>query len=258
MKHKVKYTDRASFEDFSRRVGFVCSIKDWARRHKLNTYVAIYEHEEVKEGIIGEIGRRHCSTILDLGCGYGFLMSRLNQVYPGMGIVGGDISKVQIYNAKDRHVKGSLVICCAEYVPFKNSAFECVVCSEVIEHVVHPKASLLEMERILKKAGCLCISTDNPLSIYRRFAKLYSKLARHRKAVKEEYLPPGVLARLLPANIIIYKVRLMCPYPLIPDSGPMGKALIGKVWILLWKAAEKLPYFGRQFYNKYSIFGIKE
>jgi len=122
---------------------------------------------------------------LDIGCGYGFLISRLNEVCPDSKVTGTDISRYQIMNAKLRRTQGPLVVCCAEYMPFRENIFNFVVCSEVIEHVVDPKASLLEMERMLKNNGYLCISTDNPLSIYRRIVKLIFKIMKWKKVLKK-------------------------------------------------------------------------
>lgn len=258
MKSEVGNTDRTSFEDFSKRIGFVNSVEDWSRKHGLNTLVALHEHQEVKDGIIREIIKRKDLEIFDVGCGYGFFISRLNQVYFAKLIVGGDISKVQVYNARDRHVNANLVVCCAEYIPFKDGAFQCVVCSEVIEHVIDPKTSLVEMQRILQNGGCLYLSTDNPASAWRRSVKYITKIAGIRQTVKEEFLPLHSLLDLIPKDLVVYKVSFTCPYPLLPAIGPLGSATIGKIWIVLWQLAGKLPFVGKQFYNKYAVFTIKQ
>ena len=255
----------SQFEEFSKEIGFVSTIEDWARKHRLNVYVAVHEHDEIKDGIVSEVRKRKVTSVLDLGCGYGFLMSKLNRACSDITIVGGDISRFQVKNAKLRNVRGSLVVCCAEHVPFKNDAFECVVCSEVIEHVVDPKATLLEMERVLKNGGCLCVSTDNPQSIYRRFVKLFYGIkplilgATSRNSVKEEFIPLTLLIGLMPKNTMIYGVRYTCPYPLLPNIGNLfGSEVIGKCWISIGKVMSKLPYVGRLFYSKYVVFGIRQ
>jgi len=48
-------------------------------------------------------------------------------------------------------------------LPFKNSSFDCVVCTAVIEHVIDQKRALLEFNRILRNKGVLIITTPNPL-----------------------------------------------------------------------------------------------
>jgi ubiquinone/menaquinone biosynthesis C-methylase UbiE len=258
MKSKIGIDDRTSFEDFSKRVGFVNSVEDWARKHGLNTVVAVHEHLEIKDGIIREISKRKDLEIFDVGCGYGFFISRLTKLYSAKLVVGGDISKVQVYNARDRHVNGNLLVSCAEYFPFKDGSFQCVVCSEVIEHVVDPRISMLEMQRTLKNGGCLCITTDNPASVWRRVIKYIYIIAGRKKTEREEYLPLDLLLSQLPKNLKVYKVNYTCPYPLLPAIGPLGSATIGKFWLVLWQLAARLPFVGRQFYNKYAVFAIKQ
>jgi methylase of polypeptide subunit release factors len=108
---KAKSSDRDLFEEFSERVGFVTSIEDWARKHNHNVHVAVNEHKEIKEPIVSEIRKVGALSILDVGTGYGFLMSRLNQVSCNSTITGTDISRFQVINAKLRKVKGFLVVC---------------------------------------------------------------------------------------------------------------------------------------------------
>lgn len=254
---EVKYADRNSFEKYSEEIGFVSSIEDWAKKHRLNVEVAVYEHREIKEEIVSEVTRKKVSVLLDLGCGYGFLISRLNEACPDTRVVGTDIARFQIKNAKLRGVRGDLVVCCAEYMPFKSNVFDCIVCSEVIEHVVSPKTTLLEIERMLRNDGYLCISTDNPLSIYRKIVELVKRTMRWNKNVKEEFIPLAVLTELVPSTIKLYKILHICPYPLLPMVGFLGSKILGKTWLSLASIMKKLPYINKQFCNKYIIFGVK-
>jgi len=254
---EITYADRDMFEKYGKNIGFVSSIEDWAKKHRLNVYVAVHEHKEIKEDIVSEIKRKRPSSVLDLGCGYGFLISRLNEVCLDVRVTGTDISRFQIKNAKSREVQGSLVVCCAEYMPFKDGLFDFVVCSEVIEHVVSPKAALSEMERMLRTGGYLCISTDNPISIYRKIVKFLSRIMKRKKSAREVFMPLAVLTKLVPNTINVYKILYRCPYPLLPAVGPLASKRIGKAWVSLAQVLEKLPHINKQFYNKYKIFGVK-
>ncbi len=46
----------------------------------------------------------------------------------------------------------------AESLPFRETAFDAVICSEMLEHVIDPKSVLEEIQRILKPNGILLIS----------------------------------------------------------------------------------------------------
>ncbi len=187
-----------------------------AKKHSLNVYVATCEHKEIKEPIVTEVKTKDASSVLDVGCGYGFLMSRLNTDCSDTIVTGVDISRYQVINAKLRRVNGHLVVCCAEYMPFKSDFFDFVLCSEVIEHVVNPKDSLNEMVRLLRKQGSICVTTDNPLSFFRRISRILFETINLKKSVKEEYISSDALIELMPRNVKIYKVENICPYPLLP------------------------------------------
>jgi ubiquinone/menaquinone biosynthesis C-methylase UbiE len=257
-------SSHSDFEKFSKEIGFICNIEDWAKKHRQNVYVAVHEHDEIKDGIVRELKNKKVTSVFDLGCGYGFLMSKLNRACRKITIVGGDISTFQVENAKSRNVQGSLVVCCGEYIPFKENTFDCVVCSEVIEHTVDPKATLQEMERVVKYGGYLCVTTDNPHSVYRRIVKHFRGIKplilgeTGKTSYKEEFISLNQLIELMPQNIKIYDVRYTCPYPLLPDVGSIfGSELVGKCWVYLGNIVEKLPHVGKVFYNKYGVFGIK-
>ena len=245
------------FEEYSKRYGYIPNIQLWAKKHRLNIYVAIAEHREIKEPIISEIINKKVCCVLDIGCGYGFLMERLNQSCPTTTLVGTDLSKFQIVNAKLRGIKGDFVVCCAEYMPFKNSFFDFIACSEVIEHVGSKKDSLAEMNRMLRCGGYLSISTDNPLSIYRRFLDyIREKIGRVGEAY-EEYISQYVLTLNIPKSISIYKALNICPYSLLPSIGPFALSFVGRTWVQFGRFLQKTPYVGNNLCNKYIIFGVK-
>lgn len=57
---------------------------------------------------------------------------------------------------------------------FKDNEFDCIICSEVLEHVKNPKKAINEMYRVLKKNGILILTTrfifplhDTPNDYYR-------------------------------------------------------------------------------------------
>jgi 2-polyprenyl-6-hydroxyphenyl methylase/3-demethylubiquinone-9 3-methyltransferase len=48
-------------------------------------------------------------------------------------------------------------------LPFRDQAFDIVVCSEVIEHTVDPPRALEELQRVLRAGGILALTTPNRL-----------------------------------------------------------------------------------------------
>ncbi|MFA6268462.1 MAG: methyltransferase domain-containing protein [archaeon] len=96
------------------------------------------------------------SKILEFGCLYGLFTELINKETSSKAngvdlVVTGKFENLVSYNGKE--------------LPFKNNQFDSFVAFEVIEHLNDPKASLLEINRVLKKGGKGLISTPNKLMI---------------------------------------------------------------------------------------------
>jgi SAM-dependent methyltransferase len=102
--------------------------------------------------------------ILDIGCGFGWC--ELNFIDRGVGkITATEISEKDIETAK-KNVKSEKVeyaVASATDLPFKDEAFDTVVCWEVIEHIPKNTEHLLfsEVKRVLKPGGSFYLSTPN-------------------------------------------------------------------------------------------------
>lgn len=98
---------------------------------------------------------------LDAGCGTGLLLRHLPQ-----GSVGLDINPRNIAKAR-RHAKHSkLVLGDIEKMPFSDSEFSTIVCTEVIEHQPDPMPTVSELRRVLQKGGVLVGSVPSSSPIW--------------------------------------------------------------------------------------------
>jgi SAM-dependent methyltransferase len=105
--------------------------------------------------------RRPRGRCLNAGCGDG-LYSRLLESYPGITeIVNVDITMPQIslHRPDPRHSDaiGSLTD-----LPLEDGSMDCVLCTEVIEHVENDRAAAAELGRVLKPGGFALISVPTP------------------------------------------------------------------------------------------------
>jgi dolichol-phosphate mannosyltransferase len=90
--------------------------------------------------------------VLDVGCGSSRII--------GSGrLVGLDIVLAKLRFA--RRYGNPLVHGSIFELPFKNEAFDCVICSEVIEHVPADERVFDELERVLKPGGRLILGTPD-------------------------------------------------------------------------------------------------
>jgi len=55
--------------------------------------------------------------------------------------------------------RGPDIRCDVRNLPFRDSAFDCVVCAEVLEHVLYPRESVCGIHRVLRDGGTLILTT---------------------------------------------------------------------------------------------------
>lgn len=102
-------------------------------------------------------------SILDIGCGFGYGMSILNEKKNKGFVIGIDIDKSAVLTCKSNFPSSTVFIAPADALPFQNNAFDIVTCFDVIEHLKHHKVMLDEIYRVLKPQGILYISTPNKI-----------------------------------------------------------------------------------------------
>lgn len=125
--------------------------------------------------------------LLDIGCGSGYL---LNQAVCKRG-VGADISDLMVKTAKENcknNGKKFVVQSDAESLPFKKSSFNKIVSTEVIEHILHPKALLEEIERVSRDDTVIVITIPNEKYINWIKNILFS-LGVHKLLFRKSYRP---------------------------------------------------------------------
>lgn len=104
-------------------------------------------------------------AILDLGCGSALVADRV--AHRTATYVGFDFGSHHISYAKAKHDAEPKALCTsfgrgdAERLPFADAAFDVVVFSEVIEHLMRPEQAVWEIARVLKPGGGLVMTTNN-------------------------------------------------------------------------------------------------
>ena len=104
--------------------------------------------------VIELMPKKKKQKILDIGCGDGVLLS---QVKTGR-LYGVDLDRGSLDFALTK-IKAKLVQAKAESLPFRNSFFDVVIATEIIEHLPKPGLMLAEIRRVLKPGGRVIITT---------------------------------------------------------------------------------------------------
>lgn len=116
-------------------------------------------------------------TILDVGCGYGVLADFLLKAGKLREYVGLDISseRLKVARARLNGLPAGLILGVSEFLPFRESSFDVVVCCGVLQHVVDQRKAVNEMSKTTKFGGLLIITTGRKdwVKIWRKFPLSY-------------------------------------------------------------------------------------
>ena len=141
--------------------------------------VAFHNDAKNRYRILLELLPPEAKSILDVGAGQGLLTFLLAKWS------GGEVQALDLHACRREWVKGEWVEvrgCNVEEedFPFPDESFDCVVCSEVIEHLLHsPHHMLDEIRRVLKKGGVLLLTTPNAVKLVVRLKVLLGKELCH-------------------------------------------------------------------------------
>lgn len=126
-----------------------------------------YASDGIHEKVMEIMERLPKGLVLDIPAGQGALSSDLEK--SGNCVVPGDLEAVNILYRNRRAAQLDL----NQFLPFREGAFDHVVCIEGIEHIENPHQLARECARVLKKVGYLVISTPNVMTIKSRLRFLF-------------------------------------------------------------------------------------
>lgn len=97
------------------------------------------------------------NKVCDIGCGEGLVTDQIKRITPG--VTGFDISEVRARSTAARNIDA--LCASATDIPLKDSQFDRVLCTEVMEHLPVPEEALREINRILKTGGKVVFSVPS-------------------------------------------------------------------------------------------------
>lgn len=96
-------------------------------------------------------------AVLDIGCGAGNMLERINAVRTGI-----DLSTTMLERSRTKLSNDvTLLKMSADRLTFADASFDTIICSEVLEHLLHPRDVLQEIKRVLRPGGMVAISVPN-------------------------------------------------------------------------------------------------
>jgi SAM-dependent methyltransferase len=174
---------------------------------------------ELQQFLESNFGRRRSSAVLDLGAGtkpYAPLYERYFD------------SSTSVDVPHSPHDIGAVdILASADDLPFDRESFDCIICTEVLEHCSEPRATMCEIVRVLKPGGRVFLTTPFLQPLHEMPNDYY------------RYTPSGLVRLAEAAGLIVNSIRPRGDYiavALVTLQLPIGKA-----WYLLTKMT-RLPF----------------
>jgi ubiquinone/menaquinone biosynthesis C-methylase UbiE/acyl carrier protein len=155
---------------------------------RLNAQVDLFWNQELP--LYQRLGMRDGMSVLDCGCGPGYVLKKLREVFPGMRCTGVEIEETLVALAKKTMTGNGCHILQRPITAlvFPDHSYDFVISRLVLEHLPDPLAALKEVLRVLK-VGCRAVFVDNDFDLHDRtwpespaLDDLYDAYRRARRA----------------------------------------------------------------------------
>jgi ubiquinone/menaquinone biosynthesis C-methylase UbiE len=114
----------------------------------------------VAEAMITQYGLKADAKILDVGCGKGFLLHEFKTLLPNCTVVGVDVSRYAVENAKPE-VKPYLKVGTAAKLDFSDREFDLVISNTTLHNlkIFDLYSAVSEIQRVSKGAAWICVES---------------------------------------------------------------------------------------------------
>lgn len=187
------------------------------RKHTAKNPLQKYLIANFYKALIEEIERLKPDSILDVGCGEGFTLERLRNLGIGKRLEGIDSLDRAIEIGKKVHPELILRQGSIYDLPYKDNAFDLVICSEVLEHIDDPEKGLKELVRVSGK-HCILSVPNEPIFMLSNFlrGKNWSRFGNDIEHI-QHWTAPG-FKKFVGKRLKIRSVRQPFPWTLIVGS----------------------------------------
>ena len=143
------------------------------QKHERRGLIARWHLQSVLEVVHKLVAQTGPVTLLDAGCGEGFVADYLHRRNPALSITGIDNSAEAIAYAESRFGRaadfgvGSLL-----KLPYADNSFDTVVCSEVLEHIVEHEVAMGELKRVARNYVVVSVPNEPYFKWLNDFARI--------------------------------------------------------------------------------------
>lgn len=140
--------------------------------------------------VVKTIRPLNIDSVLDVGCGEGFTLARLQKEKIGKSFEGIEYDESAIELGKKLYPRLEITKGDIYKLPFKDNSFDLVVCTEVLEHLEHPKKAYKELIRVSKKYILLSVPNE-PFFTWQRLVRFQNifHLGAHPEHIQHWTIP---------------------------------------------------------------------
>ncbi len=124
--------------------------------NRFNIYASLYDKFMLSfslydpDFILSQIKPQKKDLVLDLAGGTGFIANKIRSHVNRVVVL--DSSQPMLKQApQNEHIH--LCVGNAQKIPFSDSSFDCVICTDALHHIKRIKSVILEIKRVLKPGG---------------------------------------------------------------------------------------------------------
>ena len=129
-----------------------------AEYDRRNTYYYSQNGKISCRDIAEQIRELPYESLLDVGCGTGFLIDLLAKQRSAR-YCGADLSDGMIRMAEEKRIEGAeFTVSSADKLPYPDETFDIVTCSQSFHHYPYPEQAMREAKRVLKPGGLYILS----------------------------------------------------------------------------------------------------
>jgi len=147
-------------------------LEDIVPEYYSNNFIIKWLFNKRQKIVLKYISKIKPNLLLDVGCGDGSLIKKIENVSPKIKSFGIDINKnvVKLNKSFNKKIFSRQDL---RSLSFKNNNFDVVVCLDVLEHIKDLENALIEIKRVLKKNCYLITSEPTENLLYKILRFLY-------------------------------------------------------------------------------------
>jgi len=123
----------------------------------------------------------NAQSMLEVGCGTGFVLAGVRNAFPYMRLVGGELFRAGLEVAAQRVPDAELLELDARKLPFE-AEFDIVGAFDVLEHIEEDDKALLEMRAALRPGGGLVVTVPQHPALWSAVDEYSRHVRRYRRS----------------------------------------------------------------------------